>query len=94
MRTDSWADCAEIGRRISAQCVSCTDILLFIKHFLMETDAGVRQIHKAIVQRKPHHAFPVPLATAVRVLRILPAGLYTKMVSSTKHTNEKGKKYS
>ena len=62
--------------------------------FLMETDAGVAQIHKAIVHRKLHHAFPIPLATAVRAIRVLPAGLYTKMVTSTGHKQEKGKVFS
>jgi NAD(P)-dependent dehydrogenase (short-subunit alcohol dehydrogenase family) len=71
-----------------------TETNKFPMPFLMETNAGVREIHKAIVHRKPHHAFPMPMATAVRVLRMIPAGLYTKMVSSTKHTNKKGKKFS
>lgn len=68
-----------------------TETNKFPMPFLMETDAGVAQIHKAIVRRKPHHAFPIPLATAVRAIRLLPAGLYTKMVTSTGHKQSKGK---
>jgi NAD(P)-dependent dehydrogenase (short-subunit alcohol dehydrogenase family) len=70
-----------------------TETNKFPMPFLMETEAGVAQIHKAIVRRIPHHAFPIPLATVVRAMRLLPADLYTKIVSGTGHTHAKGKAF-
>jgi len=44
--------------------------------FLMEVDDAVERTYRAIRRRRRAHAFPLPLAWAVRVGRLLPRALY------------------
>ncbi len=47
--------------------------------FLMEVDEAVRIILRGVEGRRRHVAFPWPLVAAVRLLRILPAGIYDRI---------------
>lgn len=58
-----------------------TDRNRFKMPFLMDVDEAVRRIVDGIEKRRPTVTFPWPLAVATRLARIVPAGLWDRLVA-------------
>jgi short-subunit dehydrogenase len=60
--------------------------------FLIEQDDAAARMYQAIIKKKKWFAFPWQLVTAMRIARILPAGLYDRVFDKAKirkaQTNE------
>lgn len=50
-----------------------------VRPFMLELDPAVDRMMRAIRARRPHLAFPAAPATAVRLARLLPRGLYDRI---------------
>ncbi len=62
-----------------------TDRNLYAMPFRMGTDAGVDALYRAILAQKSVVSFPWPLAMSVRLLRLLPAWLYDKILGNRRN---------
>jgi short-subunit dehydrogenase len=51
------------------------------KPLQIELEDATRVMHQAILERRAHLAFPFAMALAVRVGRVLPAGLYDRLLA-------------
>ena len=50
------------------------------KPFQLDVEVATQRMHRAIRNRRRHYAFPVPMAFAVSVGRVLPAVLYDRLL--------------
>jgi short-subunit dehydrogenase len=51
------------------------------KPLQMDVEDATRLMHAAILSRRPHYAFPLPMVLAVNLSRLLPAALYDRLLT-------------